>query len=188
MINKQDKKRSERICIHEAGHLITSKLFGFKTNGISMLINQRIGHSGEATIILPMENITDNEKLIDYLEKRIQILYAGVIAEFTELNKKFDNNNALKEWKVGGGAIDHAKIRELTHVLRNIKYPNTLIDKEQQNELDLIDSEMFSRTVELIMDNIELIHSVGIALNDKIIHYDIKYYLTELEIQNLINF
>ena len=187
MINEQDKKRAERICIHEAGHLITSKLYGFKTNGISILINQRIGHSGEATIILPMENITGNDKLIDYLEKRIQILYAGVIAQFTDIDKNFDNENALKEWRNGGGMVDYAKVRELVHVIRNIKFPNTYIEKEQQNELDLIDNEIFIKTVKLIKDKIEIIHNIGYTIKNKIIEYDNKYYLSELEIQNIID-
>lgn len=187
MISQQDIIRGEKVCIHEAGHLIVSKLQGFKTNGISIEIYPRIGHSGEATIILPTPEITDNDKLIDYLEKRVQILYAGVIAQFTDIDKNFDNENALKEWKNGGGMVDYAKVRELVHVIRNIKFPNTYIEKVQQSELDLIDKEIFSKTAELIMDKIEMIHQIGIQLNNKVVNYNKRYYLSELEIQNIID-
>jgi hypothetical protein len=187
MINEQDKKRAERICIHEAGHLITSKINGFKTNGITIIITQSIGHSGDATICLPKENITDMEKLIDYLEKRIQILYAGVIAEFTDLWGNFDDIKAISEWTVGGGIIDYAKVRELINLLRDIKYTATLEKEIQQRELDTIDNELFNSTVELIRGNIDIIHRIGIQLKDKITNYDVKYCLTELEINTLLN-
>ncbi|MFD2907518.1 hypothetical protein ACFSX9_02100 [Flavobacterium ardleyense] len=182
MISEKDKVRAKKICIHEAGHLITSKLFGFKTNGISILINQRIGHSGEATIILPVANITNNNELIGYLEKRIQILYAGVIAEFTDLNKNFDDSSALIDWKNGGGMVDYAKIRELTHVLRNIKYPKTSEENKQQLELDKLDKVNFANSVQIVFENIREIHRIGKLLSDKVLQYDITYNLTEGEL------
>lgn len=187
MISEQDKIRAEKICIHEAGHLISSKLLGFKTNGISIQIYSSIGHSGEATIILPTSEINDSDKLIEYLENRVQVLYAGVIAQFTDINKNFDNDNAIKEWNNGGGMVDYAKVRELVHVIRNIKFPNTYIEKVQQSELDLIDKEIFSKTAELIMDKIEMIHQIGIQLSNKVINYNERYYLSELEIQDIID-
>ncbi|MQP53293.1 MULTISPECIES: hypothetical protein [unclassified Flavobacterium] len=182
MINEQDKIRAEKICIHEAGHLIASKLLGFKTNGISIKIYPTIGHSGEATIILPTPEITNNDKLIEYLEKRVQILYAGVIAQFTDIDKNFDNENALKEWRNGGGMVDYAKVRELTHILRNIKYPTTSEEDEQQLELDKLDQVNFANSVKIVFENIIEIHRIGKLLSYKVLQYDITYTLTEDEL------
>lgn len=184
-MNDLEKYRISRLCNHEAGHLIVSKIFGFKTDGISLIVNPGVGHSGEATTILPKKGIDNIDKLIIYLNERIQILYAGVIAEATDINKNYNQDYALNEWRNGGGKVDHAKVRELTHVLRNITNPDTYVDKKHQEELDELDSINFDNAVQIVFDNIELIHEVGKLLSNKVILYNTNYDLSESELNEL---
>ena len=101
-----------------------------------MSISQISGHYGEAIVILPKERIDNYDKLKIYLNQRIQILYAGVIAESMNLDRSYNTEYALNEWRNGGGMIDYAKVRELTHVLRNITYTECSNEKVYQQQLE----------------------------------------------------
>ncbi len=63
-------------CKHEAGHYVAGRALGFVTKGIAMTIQNKNGHSGGAEVELePL--IVSTDALIDYLERRVQVLYAG---------------------------------------------------------------------------------------------------------------
>ncbi len=66
MIDKTEENRIKKLCNHEAGHLLLSKLFLFRTNGLCLEVNQQIGHTGEAVIILSTSGINSIPHLVDY--------------------------------------------------------------------------------------------------------------------------
>lgn len=183
-IYSTDLVNIENICNHEAGHYIIAREFGFITNGIS--IEMRInGYSG-VTILEPRTSGINNfTELENYLRRRIKVLYAGVISESYEMGNCSDY--ALYEWNSGGGKDDHSKIRELTQVLRNIVYPNTEHEPEAQKELTDLDSELFGQTVEIVSERLKLIRGIASMLSEKVKEYNIKYYLTETEINDIPN-
>ena len=113
------------------------------------------------------------------------MLYAGVIAEATNSEGGYNHVLANREWKTGGGQNDYAKIRELTHVLRNIKFPLTVDNATAQSELDQIDSELLEKSGYLVQDRITLIHGIGDSLFHKIKKYDETYALTESELNRI---
>ena len=100
-INQQDQKRIKLICNHEAGHYIVGRELSFKTHGITIVVQPFQGHSATAVIEPWTPSIDDLQKLRIYLERRIQVLFAGAIAEAMDENGKYDSDYALKEWRTG---------------------------------------------------------------------------------------
>ena len=102
-INGLDDKRIQLACAHEAGHYVVGSHLAFKTNAISILIHPFHGHIGSSEIEPWEPHITDIDKLRHYLERRIQVLYAGVIAESFKKYGEFNFEFAKSEWEEGGG-------------------------------------------------------------------------------------
>ncbi len=187
IIYQHDQPKIRRICNHEAGHYVVSRELGFTTCGISAMF-QLNGHSGEAGVELWRHSIVNIEELISYIERRVQILYAGAIAEAMDIQGNYNSKYALDEWRNGGSTTDYAKIRELVHILRDSKHPNTKDETETQNQLNEIDNILVEAAGEIVHKRIELIYRIGNLLFQKVNFYDIKYELTESEINEILTF
>lgn len=185
MIQHTDIGRIRKICNHEAGHYIVARELSFTTHGICVKFSFPQGHSGQAVIEPWTPNISDIPELCVYLERRIKVLYAGAISEAMDVEGNYNSDYALQEWKSGGSTNDHAKIRELVQTLRNIKHPQTIDEKEVQPELDKIDENLIQQTGQMVYDRIELIHGIGDMLFQKVKAYNVKYELTETEINEV---
>lgn len=186
-IQLTDQTRLRTICNHEAGHYIVARELSFKTDGLMILIESMGGHSGYAAIQPWTSEIYNIEDSIHYLKRRIQVLYAGAIAESTEKNRKYDSNHALHEWQLGGSIDDYAKIRELTQTLRNVMYPNTTNEDKVQKELTLINNELCEKTGAIITMRLKLVFGISSMIFKKVKLYNTEYKLKESEINNIQN-
>jgi hypothetical protein len=101
-------------------------------------------------------------------------------------NGNYNSKYALNEWQNGGSMNDYAKIRELIHVLRNINFPDTVDELEAQSQLDEISERLIQESGKIVLERIKLIHSIGDSLFNKIKEYDVRYELTEDEINKII--
>jgi len=157
---QQYRERVQTIAQHEMGHYIASRHFGFRTGNVSVQVDGLTsGHRGEATIELnvPIRSIAEVD---EYLCRRIIILYAGALSEplFTGAPvKKLGKPEQRKAVDIirdpqSGGHVDHAKIRELRAVLRNVRFPDTPADALDTilEELDTLDKELWGRAIELV--------------------------------------
>lgn len=182
-INGLDDKRIQFACNHEAGHYFVGRYLSFKTNVISIIIHPFHGHLGSSEIEPWEPHITDIEKIEHYLERRIQVLYAGVIAESLKKYGEFNYEFAKSEWEEGGGKDDFAKIKVLIQVLRNIKFPETINESDTQSELNELTSELIKRAGKIILENLDIINKISNNLIQKIALYDVKYELNSDEIE-----
>lgn len=183
-IRNIDLERINRVCRHEAGHYIVARELLFKTNGISAKFQQN-GHSAHAILEPWTHSVTNIEEVQKYLERRIQVLYSGAIAEAMNINGEYNSEFALNEWNNGGSINDYAKIRELIQALRNIRYPDTKDKETAQNELDEIDGNLIQKSGEVITNRLKLIYDIADSLALKIKDYNIEYQLTESEINQI---
>lgn len=160
-----------RVAQHEMGHYVVARALGFRTGDVSIKIIGPIdGHHGTAAVTLP-EETRSIEDLRVYLERRVIVLYAGGAAETLPgrgaPTKKVDVEETIKVIRnPGQGAEqDHAKARELIHILRNICRPDSDVGDNAiiQAELDELDAKLFSRAVELVEAHADTI--VGLAAN-----------------------
>jgi hypothetical protein len=184
-IHQNDFSRIKKVCNHEAGHYILAREMKFKTHGISATFTFPQGHSGSSGSEPWTPLITSVQDIEDYLERRVQVLYAGVISEAMDIKGNYNSDYALNEWRNGGGKDDYSKFRELIQVLRNIKHPETNDQQNAQKQLDFIDNLLIQKTGGIVHNRIELIYEVGDFLFRKVKEYNIKYELTEDEINQI---
>ena len=186
-IGAVDRDRILKICRHELGHFFVAKKLGFKTTNLTFTFHKFKGHLGGAGLEPNKPGIETIEDIINYLELRIVILYAGVISEATDNHGNYDSNYALNQWHKDGGMQDHAKIRELTFLLRGILHPETTDNVLIQNQLDSIDTGLIQRSGEIVIENIEVIYDAAYELSSKIILFETPYNFTDQEVTELLS-
>ena len=164
------RELARTVAQHEMGHYVVARLLGFRTSDVSLELTGQInGHRGEAAVILG-EPIRTLEEAGCYLRRRIQVLYAGALAE-TLPPRQSPTKGANVEEAIrilttpGNGAEqDFAKARELIQMLRNIKHPEDAIDDDElQQQLAAINDQLWGSAVNLVQEHDELI--VGLAMN-----------------------
>ena len=160
---------ARRVAQHEMGHYVVARALGFRTGKVSVEITGPIGHRG-ATEVTLAEALASLRDVQSYIERRVQVLYAGAPAETLQPhapNKIVDCQQAVDIIRnPGQGAEqDYAKARELIHVLRNIKYPGTDANDAAtvQGQLDAIDADLWAKAVALVETHAEAI--IGLAGN-----------------------
>jgi len=90
----------------------------------------------------------------------VQVLLAGAFSETLSSNK-VDEDATVKILEEGGAKQDLAKIIELLHLIRNIRYPDTKSDEEAQSTLDSIKDELWGKTKKLVERESESICGLG---------------------------
>jgi len=168
-MNFQSEYRSviRRVAQHEAGHYIISRALGFAVGEISLTMTDlHGGHEAGSTIVLA-KPIRTLEETIQYLEHRIQILFAGALSEALE-NGEIDSARAQESLKAGGGARDFDKIRELMNLLRNLKAPDAHGEGEPQASLSAIDNDLYNRAAEAVIREKDLINGLAARITSEV--------------------
>ena len=156
-VKRLNYERALQIARHECGHYIAARALGFETGALSVELLYPNGHRGGALITLP-HPLRSIVEACSYLERRIQILYAGVLAESLKDGKI--NEEKAREYVSTGGSEDFAKVKELTHLLRNFRYCDEPV-AEAQRHLDEICERLWANTIRLILT--EQDHIEGLA-------------------------
>jgi hypothetical protein len=185
LIIENDRDRILLVCMHEAGHYILTKEMGFETTGISVKFERYGGHIGNSGFKNWNPYMDSLLKMKEFLEKRIKILYAGVIAECIDKEGNYDGQKAIIEWTIGGGRNDHSNIRELTRLIRDIDFPDTENEDDVNAQLKVIDDKLISDAGDIVFDRIQIIRSLANMLCDKVLDYGIEYKLTEEELNEI---
>lgn len=169
------KDLARRVAQHEMGHYVVATVLGFRCGDVSLEISGN-GHKGGASVDLPTSTGSLTETM-SYLERRVQVLFAGAAAETmrsTSPDKRVNQEQAIEILRrPGQGAEqDHAKVRELIHVLRNIGHPDT--DSADhvtvQAELDAIDLDLWLRAIALVERHASAICGLASSLAEQLTH------------------
>ncbi|RLA84033.1 MAG: peptidase M41 [Epsilonproteobacteria bacterium] len=183
-IEPYHRREIKYLAQHEVGHYIVARVLGFKTGNISLeILDFNGGHKGMAEIILFAE-LSNIDNIIKYLENRIIVLYAGALSQ-TLNNGKINEDEANDLLLNKGSQNDFAKIRELIHVLRGIKYPKTVIDVQANNELDEIANNLWTKTIKIVEDEKELITGLASIFESDIKYTEQNIIITEKELDNI---
>ena len=185
---------ARRIAQHEMGHYVVARALGFKTGDVSIeVIGPIDGHRGTAAVTL--STATGSLELIaDYLRRRVIVLYAGAAAEalprYGSPSKQVDVESALEIIRNprNGAEQDHAKARELIHVLRNATRSGTDADNdlETQGELDELDEQLFRRAIELVESHVDTILGLACNLSARVVVPKTPAVIKAAELENLL--
>ena len=176
---------AQKIAQHEMGHYVVSRVLGFRTGDVTLkIMGPFLGHLGGAVTRLATST-NDIADVSAYIERRVQILYAGGQAQTLPPllpHKTVDVQEAIKIVQGGQGAEqDHAKARELIHLLRGIRHPSTDPTDEVavQAELTAIDVELWNKATVLVETHADAIVSLGRVLASRVKRVGVEVTLRE---------
>jgi hypothetical protein len=118
--------------------MVVARLLGFETGELKF----KIPHAG-AELTLDLK-LPDMGAIIAFIERRLVVLYAGVLAESLR-GGKVNNERALQLIRGPEGSDDYSKARELIRVLAGV----TRGGRDYQSVLDELDSRFWNRAASL---------------------------------------
>lgn len=185
-IGPGDRDRIHRICRHELGHFLVARETGFNTGGLSFSFAPMIGHRGGSSIDPSKTGIATITNIVELLESRILVLYAGVIAESIDDVGNYDQAYAFNEWRNGGAIQDYALINELALVLRSVLHPGTMDKPAIIEELNDVNTRLAQKAFDMVLENNALIIKIALAISQKITFFNQTYTFTNNEIDRII--
>ena len=173
----------KRVCQHEAGHYVIARSLGFHTGDLSIeLLDTSGGHLGSSEVIMA-STLTTTAEVLTFARNRVLVLYAGVLSE--AMNQGEIDNDAALMFIRDGGAMDHAKVRELVHLIRGIEHSVPETDDEHQKQLDEIDLALWNAAADAVLRERACIEAVSSSLATKTQSIRTCYSLREDELRSI---
>jgi hypothetical protein len=142
MIDFKERAALTSTIRHECGHLVVARDLEFPTRDLHISASQ-----GGATIELALSLRSVNE-VAHFIERRVQVLYAGSLAESLSRRKKIENSRA-NQFLLSTASNDFAKIRELVRIRVGLKHPDAT-DSVFQKELTKIKDRLYNAAAQLV--------------------------------------
>ncbi len=108
----------EDLAAHEFGHLVAARAFGFNTGEIGIELTSMDGSHIGTVEIEPHIVTSDLAAVMDYLQRRVMVHFAGMLSQWPQLLMARQVFHAIQE---EGGESDRQKAFELIRVILNIK-------------------------------------------------------------------
>jgi hypothetical protein len=138
---------------HECGHLVVARSLGFPTAGIHLSPTKA---GAGIDLQLSFKTIDD---VLEFIEKRVQVLYAGSLAESLSRNKiQFEVADKLL---MSTAANDFAKVRELVRMWVGLKHPDVTESKFEE-KLTKANDRFYNKAAKLVESNADLIVDLAI--------------------------
>lgn len=180
-LDEEDHKALPRVTRHEAGHYIAGRVLGFRMSGLEVMLRERGGYSGGANIHL-CEDLSGDADVLDYLERRVMVLYAGAMAEALCPGTGIIDNDKVLQYSKDGSAGDLVKVLELVNLMRNLKHGLEPSDVEYNAQLAAINNEMWNKSADLVMANHELIEGLASRMAGEVKAIGVPFKLDEATI------
>jgi hypothetical protein len=167
---------AQKLARHEIGHWIVARRLGFGAGDVTAKLTfgmgvPPIGRDGSSAITL-RQDLTSIAETIDYLERRIQVCWAAVIAEALDPHqRRVDVEEACRLAAGQSGQTDAKIARELNQLLRNLKW--STVDGDTLTQLTTLSDDLSARTIKLVEENSELIIGLAGNLTDRLRAADI---------------
>ena len=147
---------------HECGHLLAARNLGFPTGDIQL--REKTAAAG-IDLVLSLRNI---EEVLTYLEKRIQVLFAGALAESIRGGQvQGDDAFKLLDSPIASAGHDFAKVKELLRLWVGLKYPDAT-DKKFGDRLTELKDRLYMNVGTFIDANISLIDKLALFFLDEL--------------------
>lgn len=180
-----DRQRTLKVARHECGHYISARALGFEPGKLAITMLHPYGHRGESEQALHRK-LETKEQILDFLERRAQVLCAGVIAELTSQIGKYDNDAAVKLMREGGGADqDYGKYREIVYLMRNIMHGYTTDETAIEAQLREVENTIWNKATELVRVEHQYIEGLAQRLASEVKQFNVKGELSRDELTKL---
>lgn len=113
-------------------------------------------------------NINNLDDVKDYLDRRIQVLFAGSLAQSLTPSGVVDEDKANGFLNINAKDA-YSKARELIHLLRSITYPLSNDLLEVQAQLTRVYDDSWKKAIRAVQRDYKLIKGLGRNLSSKII-------------------
>jgi hypothetical protein len=163
---------------HEAGHCIVGRHHGFQTDEIFIDVSDQGTSGGSSTS--PHTELKTVEDVASYLEKRIQVLCAGVLAE--HLNGASINAEAADRAFKTTAMNDWSKVTELVRTLCGIRFAEF---DDLGVALEKVAAEHLNASAEIVIRECRKVRAVTDVLIAKVNDYG-HYALSSAEIDEAI--
>src|SRR6516165_5870327 len=127
--------------LHECGHLLAARSLGFPTGGIHLSSTEA---GASIDLLLSLKTI---DQVLEFIERRVQVLYAGSLAE--SLVRKKVQDDVANKLLMSTAANDFAKVRELLRMWIGLKHPEVTESKFQE-ELTQANERLYSKAAKLV--------------------------------------
>jgi hypothetical protein len=164
---------ASRLAKHEAGHYVVARVRGFGVTGFyATLLDSRGAYRGgcETTIAHPLTTMPEVD---DYLSRRIQVLYAGALAESSNTLGEIDYQAATNCLKTGGAMDDYSKARELLNLVGNVRYPQGSTVSEMQTQLNGFEMNIWQAAAACVQADHLVIQGLARLLTDRLMASDL---------------
>ena len=175
----------ENIILHEAGHYVIAKNFGFHANEIKIGLLYQGGQFDCYVLTNTARKLQNLATIERFLEERILTLFSGVMAEAL-IEGKVYNETARTALESYGGRNDEGKISELIHLLSNIRHANLADEAEFKEAPAAIIKKLWDKALALVEDKQEVIFYFKKGLASKIELGGQEYIFSEEDIEALL--
>lgn len=134
---------------HEYGHYFAARSLGFQTGAVTLKVFVTGGHEGASEVFLDMP-LTGVDAILDYLERRIVMLFSGAVAQHWE-DLLLSHHHALGDIFKGGGESDHEKIMELLTLHLNISHPSCMESSARIDAFHALKFSLFERSKIIVL-------------------------------------
>lgn len=160
VISPRQREVVDKIAIHEAGHFVAAKKLGFEVGETTMCLID-IYDTYECSVLMETsQRLPDISDIDQFLEKRVQVLFAGPMAQ-SLVDGKVDQAAVEHAMKNGEGREDEQKAAELIHLLRNIRYTTTADDTEFRQVVMTLSQDLWEKARVLVETEYETISVLG---------------------------
>ena len=133
--------------------MLAARSLGFPTGGIHLSAT-----AAGASIDLLLSLKTTDE-VLEFIERRVQVLYAGSLAE--SLVRNTIQDDVANKLLMSTAANDFAKVRELLRMWVGLKHPEVTESKFQE-KLTQGNERLYSKAAKLVEDNAGLIVDLAV--------------------------
>jgi hypothetical protein len=163
----------QRIGQHEAGHHVVARRLGFMMGPLELRFQgsghetEDVPHDGSATVILHRP-VGTTDAISGYLRDRVQVLFAGVLAE--SLSNGQVQIEIARKAEIETAVSDFAKAAEHLELLVNLQCasnPALCEPAARDRAVKLLRCELYDTTKQLVIANADVIEKIGSHLSDK---------------------
>lgn len=178
-----------KVLTHELGHWLVARHLGFSTGEIEITIHLRSENKGVreyyqdgSSMVYPAPVVKSLDDLKDYLDKRFQVLYAGIAAQTYNKGMTADEIGEAMELDAGS---DLRTVRELAPILRGMIYGPETTSEESEKQCSEMLNPSWEKSLAVVTEIYPKIEWIGNKLAPRISQAGSQYAFTVEQLEDL---